>query len=102
MPRKRSTEPPRELLTLGSRLRYARDHRDMKQNELARLSKVDAAQLSRLESGQSGAGVEAATIIRIARALNVSVGWLLADEGQPTPPEPPVFREHPKRGGKGS
>lgn len=91
MPR-RSAPKTRELTTLPSRLKYARERCHMTLTALAKLSGLDLSQVSRIEGGERVDGIEAATIIRLARALQVSVGWLAADEGDPGPiptfPEP--------------
>ncbi len=65
---------------------------------LAEAANIDPAQVSRYENAERLSGVEAATLIRLARALGVPVGWLAADEGG-LPPVP-VFRE-PSVPGKG-
>lgn len=82
---------PPELRTLPTRLRYARERAQMTQTALARKAAMDKSQISRIEAGEAADGIEAATIIRLARALGAPVGWLAADEGEPGPI--PVFRE---------
>lgn len=91
VPRKKPTPPPPELLTLPSRLRYARERAGMTGVALAEAANIDPGQVSRYENAERLSGVEAATLIRLARALGVPVGWLAADEGG-LPPIP-VFRE---------
>lgn len=83
--------PPPELLGLPSRLVYARERSGMTQAAVARGASMDPGQLSRLEKGERGPGIEAATVIRLAHALGVPVGWLAADEG--TLPPAPLFTE---------
>jgi transcriptional regulator with XRE-family HTH domain len=85
-----SSLPP-ELKTLPVRLKYARERSGMTQTALAGRAQMDKSQVSRIESGEAADGIEAATIIRLARALGTPVGWLAADEGEPGPV--PVFTE---------
>lgn len=96
MPRKKPAPPPPELLTLPSRLKYARERAGLTGAALAEAANLDPAQISRFERAERLTGVEAATLIRLARALGVPVGWLAADEGG-LPPAP-IFRESPKPG----
>jgi transcriptional regulator with XRE-family HTH domain len=95
VPRRKSGPPPKVLLTLPVRMRYARERQGLTLTALAESTGMDLSQLSRLEKGERVAGVEAATVLRLASALNVPVGWLAADEGQ-LPPVP-VFRETDRR-----
>jgi transcriptional regulator with XRE-family HTH domain len=81
----------RELTTLPSRLIYLRDRMKATQASIAKAAGMDKGQLSRLENGHRVQGIEASTLIRLAKALGCPVGWLAADEGQPGPV--PVFRE---------
>jgi transcriptional regulator with XRE-family HTH domain len=94
MPRKKPLPPPPELLTLPGRLRYARERSGLTATAVAERSKIDLSQISRFER-EARPGIEAATIIRLAEALGVPVGWLAADEGQ-LPPAP-IFRESSDR-----
>lgn len=82
---------PPELRTLPTRLRYARERIPMTQTALAKKAEMDKSQISRIEKGEASDGIEAATLIRLARALGTPVGWLAADEGDPGPV--PLFRE---------
>ena len=93
MPRKKVVPPPNVLLRLPSRLKYARERAGLTGVALAERSGIDPSQISRYENPESGraGGIEAATLIRLAEALGVPVGWLAADEG--TLPPVPVFRE---------
>jgi transcriptional regulator with XRE-family HTH domain len=92
VPKKKAVPPLPELQTLPGRLKYARERAGLTGAALAMAAEMDPSQVSRLEGDERLAGVEAATIIRLARALGVPVGWLAADEG-PLPPKIPVFRE---------
>ena len=96
MPRHKKTAPP-ELKTLPGRVTYARERLGMTMTELATQLDVPLSTMSRLESGERIDGIEAATLIRLARALGVPVGWLAANEGAPPATDIPVFREPPKR-----
>lgn len=78
MPRK--GEPTHEVATLGTRLKYARELRKLSQGELAERSGVDQGLISKLERKRRG-GLDADTVVRLARGLGVPVGWLLASEG---------------------
>jgi transcriptional regulator with XRE-family HTH domain len=103
--KRKPIDPPRELITFPTRLKYARERAEVSMTALAAKADLAASQISRWEAGERAGGVEAATIIRLARALGVPVGWLAADEGDPGPV--PVFREgrdrrRKPRGGKGS
>lgn len=91
MPR-RSAPKTRELTTLPGRLKYARERCAMTQTALAKLAGLDLSQVAAsMPSTRSPLSIRD-TIIRLARALQVPVGWLAADEGDPGPvptfPEP--------------
>lgn len=104
MPKKREIAPPKELVTLSTRLKYARERAGLTATAVAERADIDLSQVSRIESGERVAGIEAATVIRLAKALGVPVGWLAADEG--SLPPIPVFdeggdrRRRPKPNGK--
>jgi transcriptional regulator with XRE-family HTH domain len=96
MPRKRTAPELPELATFPARLTYARERAGMTKLALAKALGVDPGAITRHEQGERAQGIEAATLIRLARELGVPVGWLAADEGQ-LPPAP-VFREgHDRR-----
>lgn len=80
-----------ELLTMPTRIKYARERAGLTRAAVAKRALVDPSQITRWEQGERADGVEAATVIRLARALGVPVGWLAADEGDPGPI--PVFRD---------
>ena len=90
MPRKKPLPPPPELLTLPGRLKYARERAGLTATAVAERSNIDLSQISRFER-EPRPGIEAATLIRLAQALGVQVGWLAADEG--TLPPAPLFKE---------
>jgi transcriptional regulator with XRE-family HTH domain len=91
VPKKKPRPTPPELLTLPSRITYARERGNLTKAALAKAAGMDAPAITRLEQGERSEGIEAATLIRLARALKVPVGWLAADEGDPGPV--PIFRE---------
>lgn len=95
MPRRKLVPPPQELVTLPERLKYARTRRKLTLEKVAEAAEADPSQVSRLERGVRVGGVEAATLIRLSRALGVPVGWLVADEG--AAPPVPVFVEETDR-----
>ncbi len=91
MPKKKPSPELPELAGFPARLTYARERAKITKAKLAELIGVDPGAITRHEQGERAQGIEAATIIRLARELGVPVGWLAADEGQLGPP--PVFRE---------
>ena len=78
MPRKRARECPVELSQFGARLRYARELRGMTGAAVASAADSHGSMITKIE--KDGHLPDAATIYRIAQALGVSVGWLLAGE----------------------
>lgn len=68
------------MIGLGARLRSCRERKGWNQQELATASGVDGGRISRIEGGKRIAGLTAAHVVRLARALEVSVGYLLAGE----------------------
>lgn len=103
--RKRAESTPPELEHLGERIRFQRKRSRLTARALATRAGMTPGTISRLEKGERIAGIEAATVIRLANALGCPVGWLAADEGDPGPV--PVFREAGDRrrkpeSGKGS
>lgn len=91
MPKKKPAAELPELATFHARLTYARERAGITKRALAKALGVDPGQITRHEQGERAQGIEAATVIRLARELGVPVGWLAADEGSLGPP--PVFRE---------
>lgn len=61
-----------ELKTLGGRIKAARESRGLSIRDLAELAGINKSQIARIESGQSDPHYT--TLLRIARALEVSVG----------------------------
>jgi transcriptional regulator with XRE-family HTH domain len=69
-----------ESTTFAARLRRARIEKGLSQERLARLADVSSITVSRIERGIAVPTVETAQ--RLARALGVSIAWLLGeDEG---------------------
>lgn len=64
------------ISTFGQRLRTARERRDWTQAQLAERSKVPAMMISHFETGVR-TGASAATLVKLANALSVSVDYLL-------------------------
>lgn len=61
-----------ELKALGSRIKAARESRGLSIRDLAELAGINKSQIVRIESGRSDPHYT--TLLRIARALEVSVG----------------------------
>lgn len=61
-----------ELKALGSRIKAVRESRGLSIRDLAELAGINKSQIVRIESGQSDPHYT--TLLRIARALEVSVG----------------------------
>jgi transcriptional regulator with XRE-family HTH domain len=81
-------EWPVELQTLGARMKFARERIPMTKAALSDLSGTDQSTITRLEDGERLAHVS--TLIAIAKALGVRIGWLLGNEGALEEPiEPP-------------
>jgi len=83
MPKTRPSTPDLpELTTFPGRLKYARERCNMTRRKLSELTGIDAPRITRLEQGTRVQGMGVATTIRLARALNVSLSWLVLDEGE--------------------
>jgi transcriptional regulator with XRE-family HTH domain len=89
MPKKKPAPSLPELTTLPGRLVFARGMSTQK--FIAEKAGMSPSQLTRYEHGEGVQGIEAATVIKLANALGVPVGWLAAQEGGP--PTVPIFRE---------
>lgn len=61
-----------ELKALSSRIKAARESRGLSIRDLAELAGINKSQIVRIESGRSDPHYT--TLLRIARALEVSVG----------------------------
>lgn len=67
----------KQLADIGSRIRKAREDRDLNLHELARLSGISAPALSVIETGKRDLRVS--SLCRIAGALRIAAGDLLED-----------------------
>lgn len=72
-------EPHADLRGLPTRLADAMVGLEGK--DVAETSGVDASVISRILNGRSLTGVYADTVLKLARALDVSPGWLLCGDG---------------------
>ena len=62
---------------LGMRMKAERKRQGMTARRLCKLSKLSPAFISEVENAKRGLGLESA--VSIARALGVSVGWLVGE-----------------------
>jgi len=75
------------LLTLGQRIRQAREQAHIRQVELARRIGISANALNSIEHGETDPRVS--RVVAIARELQVSANWLLGlDNDTPQPKRP--------------
>lgn len=76
-------DKPYDLMTVGGRVRYAREKlakpKRLSQRALARMAGMSQPTLWALENGEG----ETARIVDLAAALNVNVRWLARGEGEP-------------------
>lgn len=63
------------MKTLGDRIRYSLEIRDMKQKELAKLIGLSEVTLSRYVNNEREPRVK--SIVAICKALGISADWLL-------------------------
>lgn len=75
---------PRSASALGRRIARARVRKGWNRNQLARAAGVTWANLTRYEEGKNEPG--ASRILEIAKALDVSLDWLLGRAGAPEVP----------------
>jgi putative transcriptional regulator len=68
---------------IGARIRAYRIRADLSQVELGDLAQLDHKTVSRYENGQRNLGIDEAALI--ARALNIPLADLFADEEPPGP-----------------
>lgn len=71
---------PASMKGFPSRLSEAIEEDGRPDREIAEAADVDAGGLSRWKRGQRFQGIDAASVVRVAKALGVRVGWLLAGE----------------------
>jgi|GEM_PF-4508170 transcriptional regulator with XRE-family HTH domain len=79
MPRKRDIPLPEELEHFSARLRYARELSGLGVNALAEAADLSSGSVV-TKCEKDGHIPDAATIVRLATALGVRHGWLLAGE----------------------
>ncbi len=70
-----------DLVGLGLRVKAARKQCGLTQEQLASLISVDTSHIGRIETACTG--VSLATLLKIAKALHVSLDYLLADSLSP-------------------
>lgn len=68
-----------DLVSLGEAIRRLRLERDISQESLALLAEVDRSYVGRVERGDNNVAV--LTLVKLARALNVSVCDLMREAG---------------------
>lgn len=66
---------------LGDRVRQAREVRKMSQRELSDASGLHKSHIPLIEGGERP-NISVPTVEALAKALNVSVGWLVNGEGE--------------------
>jgi transcriptional regulator with XRE-family HTH domain len=79
MPKQTAPMAP-ALEGLPERLRQAREDLGLGCNELDRKASVGGGMVSRIENGKKLSGVAGNVLLRLADALGVRSGWLLAGE----------------------
>src|SRR5882724_12863550 len=72
-----------DLAAIGARLRTGRESRGLTLDQLAAISGVSKAHLSRLESGDRHPSI--AVLVELARALGVRIGSLVGEDVEDTP-----------------
>jgi transcriptional regulator with XRE-family HTH domain len=88
-------KPLQEVETLPARIQYAMDRIGFTAATLSERSGIHPSQISRLRDGTRASNVALPSIIKLARALDVPVGWLAANEGPL--PAAPTFRQSTDR-----
>jgi len=68
------------MVTVGERLRSARERRVLTQADLATKAKVTVVAISRIENGRLDGTPRQSTVRRLAKALKVDPAWLLFGE----------------------
>jgi len=77
-------------VSLGEKLKALRREKGWSQDELAHHAKIDGRQVSRYENGRVTPSIE--VVIKMAKAYNVSLDYLLLDDAPRRPLELPVSR----------
>lgn len=75
------TIPP--LLTIGARITWLREKKNMKKSELARAIGIRAQSMGDIESGKTKAPASS-TLLRIAAILDANPDWIINYRGHPT------------------
>lgn len=77
-----------QTLTIGQRIRLAREAAGLQQGELSKLLDIKQASLSDLETGESKAP-SAKVLVRMSEVLKVSPRWIVfGDDGELSVPSP--------------
>lgn len=77
-------------MSLGEKLKKLRRERGWSQDEFAHAAQIDGRQVSRYENDRVVPSIE--VIVKIARAYNVSVDYLLLDDSDRKPLRAPVSK----------
>lgn len=77
-------------VSLGEKLKKLRRERGWSQDEFAHAAQIDGRQVSRYENDRVVPSIE--VIVKIARAYNVSVDYLLLDDSDRKPLRAPVSK----------
>lgn len=77
---RKPVEVPDAILDLPKRLAEAMERDDINATQLSERADVSKQVITRLLNGERRDGVRGASIIKLANALGVRVGWLLAGE----------------------
>lgn len=85
--------------TFRQRMRIARERRGLSQEALAALTGVTVATISRIECGRRDPTIR--TLRELARALDVSPGWLVGDAEPPIAYGRPLPSSRAERAGSG-
>ncbi|MCY3849435.1 MAG: helix-turn-helix transcriptional regulator [Acidimicrobiaceae bacterium] len=89
-----STDAPdittNEAMTLAQRLREAREHIGLRQEDIAMALDISRASVTAVESGKRD--VTPAELRRLSRIYRRPVSWLLGDESAEADMDPPLHR----------
>ncbi|MGE4523229.1 MAG: helix-turn-helix domain-containing protein [Acetobacter sp.] len=75
---------------IGEKIRLRRKVRGLSLREVAQAAQISIGQLSQVERGLSAPSLRA--LGQICKALNMPIGWLFRDEGEPEPDNGAVVR----------
>ena len=76
-----NTESAEYVRTFARNLEAARNVRGLSQRQLARLTGISGAAVSRYESADHESAISLPLVMRLARVLRVHLAWLLLNEG---------------------